>query len=232
MSSTRFDTFDHAARTAHAWLGEVSRTFGTDDRHFAYRALRAWLHTLRDRMTVDTAAGFAAQLPELLRGVFYDGWQPAKTPIKYGPDEYRLRFAHEAGIPIADVAHTTGLVTSALRARLAPGQLEQALALLPRHIRIIVEGPAPTAAQPEAPTPNEPAEPAEERFQRLEAQVNTLTEALGILAHGLEQVPYDEPDSQRASQAAHRAHDLLLTTATTATTTSGTPLGRPTPQPS
>jgi hypothetical protein len=30
------------------------------------------------------AAHVAAQLPELLRGVFYDGWNPSKVPVKKG----------------------------------------------------------------------------------------------------------------------------------------------------
>ena len=37
---------------------------------YAYRVLRAVLHALRDRVTVDVAAKFAAQLPTLLRGVY------------------------------------------------------------------------------------------------------------------------------------------------------------------
>ena len=102
MSATGFDAFDHASETAHAWLPEVAEAFGTDDQRFAYRALRAWLHTLRDRLTADAAAHLAAGLPELLRGVFYDGWQPAQAPIKYGADEYRRRFAQEAGIRVAE----------------------------------------------------------------------------------------------------------------------------------
>ncbi|RSD11633.1 DUF2267 domain-containing protein [Amycolatopsis eburnea] len=30
-----------------------------------------------DRLTVEAAAHFATQLPELLRGVYYEGWTPA-----------------------------------------------------------------------------------------------------------------------------------------------------------
>jgi len=38
-----------------------------------------------DRLPITIAANFAAQLPELLRGVFYDGWSPSRVPIKFGP---------------------------------------------------------------------------------------------------------------------------------------------------
>lgn len=38
------------------------------DRHAAYLALRATLHALRDRLTVEEVAELGAQLPMLIRG--------------------------------------------------------------------------------------------------------------------------------------------------------------------
>jgi uncharacterized protein (DUF2267 family) len=42
---------------------------------------------LRERLTVDEAAQLAAQLPELLRGVFYEGFDPTRQPEKIGDRE-------------------------------------------------------------------------------------------------------------------------------------------------
>ena len=73
MSHTGVSNLDHSIDKAAAWLTEVAGEFGTDDRRFAYRVTRAWMHALWDRLPVPVAAHLAAQLPELLRGVFYDG---------------------------------------------------------------------------------------------------------------------------------------------------------------
>jgi len=51
---------DHAMHVAHTWVNALTREFDTDDREFAYAVLRAWLHTLRDRLTVEAVAHFAA----------------------------------------------------------------------------------------------------------------------------------------------------------------------------
>lgn len=218
MSSTGFDAFDRATQTANVWLREVADRFGTDDRRLAYRALRAWLHTLRDRLTVSAVADFAAGLPELLRGVYYDGWQPAKVPIKFGADEYRLRFALEAGITPEEVDRVAGVVTAALRTRLAPGQLDRALDQLPHQLRTVMQHPAPHPTRPAATRPDTPAgveESVDVRIERLQAEVGTLTEAVRALVGGLEQSPYQRPGNDRAGRAAHRAHELLLAAPTT-----------------
>ena len=72
MSFTGVDSLDRSIGKANAWLADIEAGFGTSDRRLAYRVLRAWLHSLRDRLSVEVAA----QLPELLRGVFCDGWNP------------------------------------------------------------------------------------------------------------------------------------------------------------
>ena len=48
------------------------------------------------------------------------------------------------------------------------------------------------------------------RVHNLEFQVDTLTEALRVLARGLEDGPLDEPAGQGVADAARHAHDLLL----------------------
>jgi uncharacterized protein (DUF2267 family) len=206
MPRARFSTFDHMTHTAYAWLADIASAFGTDDRRFAYRVLRAWLHTLRDRLTPDGAVKLGAQLPELLRGVYYDGWSPNAAPQKYGLDEYEQRFANEARISVTEVPATTARISATMRHRFSPGQLDEALAELPEPLRELLSG---------ADLPAGDTEPfavgAEDRLARLEAQVGDLTEVLRALIHGLEERPGDtEPAEHRTAKAARRAHELLL----------------------
>ena len=100
-ANTKVSALDHAMHIAHTWVNDVAKEFDTDDREFAYGVLRAWLHTLRDRLTVEAAAHFAAQLPDLIRGVFYAGWNPSAVPEKYNAEAYAVRFAREANISLA-----------------------------------------------------------------------------------------------------------------------------------
>jgi uncharacterized protein (DUF2267 family) len=80
--STGLDTFDKTVQESNLWLKDVMERLDTADRHRAYSTLRAVLHALRDRIGAESAAHLGAQLPMLLRGLFYEGWDPTGKPTK------------------------------------------------------------------------------------------------------------------------------------------------------
>lgn len=205
MNRPRFDTYDHMTHTAYTWLADVAEALGTDDRRFAYRMLRAWLHTVRDRLTAENAAQFAAQLPELIRGVYYEGWSPGRVPMKYDADGFVARFAREARVSPADVPSKSGAVATALRRHLSAGQLDAALAQLPTPVRDLAAGPPETAGE------RGRGGVDEDRLVRIERQVAVLTDAVRALAQGLEDVPVAAPDERRGARAARLAHEMLMT---------------------
>jgi uncharacterized protein (DUF2267 family) len=138
-ANTKASSLDHAMQVAHAWVNAVAEEFDTDDQEFAYRVLRAWLHTLRDRLTVEAAAHFAAQLPEVIRGIFYAGWDPTAVPLKFNADAYVVRFAREATIAIPDVGRAAAATTAAVLKFLPSTQMDKALEQLPEQIRHLLE---------------------------------------------------------------------------------------------
>ena len=80
--STGIDTFDKTVQESNRWLKDIMERLNTLDRHHAYSTLRAVLHALRDRIGAENAAHLGAQLPMLLRGLFYEGWDPSGKPTK------------------------------------------------------------------------------------------------------------------------------------------------------
>lgn len=79
MSANGLEVFDKTIQTTNIWLNEIMQDLGPD-RQVAWKVLSTVLHKLRDRLTVETAAHLGAELPLLVRGVYYDQYQPARQP--------------------------------------------------------------------------------------------------------------------------------------------------------
>jgi uncharacterized protein (DUF2267 family) len=83
MRATGLDVFDKTLQKTHVWLNDLMAEMAWEnDRHRAYLALRTVLHALRDRLTVEEAVHLGAQLPMLVRGVYYEGWKVSGKPVR------------------------------------------------------------------------------------------------------------------------------------------------------
>lgn len=124
-AKTKVSAIDHATHIAHTWVNDVAKEFDTDDREFAYGVLRA-------------------QLPDLIRGIFYAGWDPGAVPEKYDAEAYAVRFAGEANISRQDVGKAAAATTAALLHHVPSAQMEKALCQLPREIRVVLRPEPPS----------------------------------------------------------------------------------------
>lgn len=131
------ETFETTIQKTNSWLKDLMESEGWEDRHRAYMALRAALHALRDRLTVEDAAHLAAQLPMLVRGFYYEGWEPSQKPEKIKTKENFL--AHVAELMPADPEHDSERVVRAvfelLFRRISKGEVQHIKASLPKEIR-------------------------------------------------------------------------------------------------
>lgn len=73
---------EQSVHKTNDWLMELETNVGLQDKDEALMALRGVLHSLRDRLPVDMAASLAAQLPIVVRGIYYEDWDPSRTPEK------------------------------------------------------------------------------------------------------------------------------------------------------
>jgi uncharacterized protein (DUF2267 family) len=123
MSPTGLDTFD---TTVHK-----------DDRPAAYLALRATLHALRDRITVEEVAQLGAQLPMLVRGFYYEGWDPTGKPVRVRRKEtFLLGIAQQfPSADLIDPEKTARSVFRVLARRVSEGEIEDVKHVMPAGIR-------------------------------------------------------------------------------------------------
>jgi uncharacterized protein (DUF2267 family) len=140
MSATGFSTFDTTVHKTNQVLKQIEDAYGwpRDRRHQSYSALRAVLHALRDRLTVEEASDLAAQLPVLVRGLYYEGWDPTRVPVKMSRDEFLDRVRRELGFDVDDVEHLVSTVLFALGRYVTEGEWRDIKAILPRDLAEVI----------------------------------------------------------------------------------------------
>jgi uncharacterized protein (DUF2267 family) len=136
MSATGLDVFDKSLQTTNIWLNEINERIGPD-RQVAWKVLSVVLHKLRDKLPVDLAAHLGAQLPLIVRGVYYDQFEPARQPVEC---RSRAAFTEEVAEWLADVRpidpdEAIGAVINVLSRHVDPGQLAKVFQALPKQLR-------------------------------------------------------------------------------------------------
>ncbi|NJO33958.1 MAG: DUF2267 domain-containing protein [Rhodospirillales bacterium] len=131
-------TIAHAIQQSQEWLKQVRDYADLADEQNAYSVLRAVLHQLRDRLTLDEAFGLAAQLPLIIRGIYFEGYRPRDVPERIRSKQRFLdgvaaklrphRIAPEAAVRavFATLAH-----------RCDPGEIADVIDQLPGELKAL-----------------------------------------------------------------------------------------------
>src|SRR5260370_39373342 len=137
VSSTGLEVFDETLHKTNMWLKEIAQELSVD-RHGAYQVLRAVLHSLRDRLTINEAADLGDQLPMLVRGIYYEAWHPAGKPEKIRTrEEFLARIAtHLSHAPI-EPEDAARAVFQVLENHVASGEVSDVIQVLPQAIRAL-----------------------------------------------------------------------------------------------
>lgn len=138
MTDHSLDVFDRTIQKTNIWLREIMEEMGWSDKHQAYHALRTVLHTLRDHLTIEEIAQFGAQLPLLIRGVYYENWKPATTPLRERDvDHFYARIAMAYQNDETDLEQLVAAIFRVIAAHVSQGEIEDVIAILPTPLKEI-----------------------------------------------------------------------------------------------
>ena len=141
MSATGLEVFDTTLQKTNSWLHDLMQALGWLDRHKAYTALRATLHALRDRLSVEEVAQLGAQLPMLIRGFYYEGWDPTGKPLRIRQKEQflaRIELELRGDERFDDLVPVEGIARAVfmlLAQRISAGEIENVKHVMPAEIR-------------------------------------------------------------------------------------------------
>ncbi|MDB6017453.1 MAG: hypothetical protein JWR19_1942 [Pedosphaera sp.] len=137
MSATGLSVFDTTVQKTNHWLKELMAVLDWEDKQQAYRALRAVLHALRDRLTTEEVAQLGAQLPMLVRGIYYEGWDPApKRERVRHKEQFLARInQHFREDEFMDAEQLARAVFTVLENHVSAGEIEDVESMLPAELR-------------------------------------------------------------------------------------------------
>jgi len=140
MTVKKLAPFESTLRTTNIWLKEIEERLGWIDRHLACQALQSVLHALRDRLTPEGVAALGAQLPLLIRGLYYETWHPAGKPLKERKKEEFLAhiaadFAHNS---VAEPETIARAVFAVLAKHVSPGEIDAIKRVWPPELRSLL----------------------------------------------------------------------------------------------
>ncbi|WP_292353941.1 DUF2267 domain-containing protein [Mesorhizobium sp.] len=125
----------HAAEQAQQWANELAKDLDWNEQS-AFRLLRSVLHTLRDWLSPEEMADLSAQLPTLVRGIYFEGWSPAKPASERTKRDFvisvRNSFGYEAEV---DIDKAIAAVFKLLDRHISHGEIVQVRNSMKKSLR-------------------------------------------------------------------------------------------------
>jgi uncharacterized protein (DUF2267 family) len=139
--TTGLDVFDATVQQTNLWLKDLMVRLPTTDRHAAYQVLRATLHVFRDRIGPENAVHFGAQLPMLIRGFYYEGWQPSKPQTKTRHlDDFLAAIEEDAGRSLgAEADIKVKAVFATIADKIDAHEIEKLRKVLPAELQPLLQ---------------------------------------------------------------------------------------------
>lgn len=150
MTVAKDTLFDKHIQKAHVWVNRLEEILSWDNKQYALDAMRVSLHAIRDNLHHEEAANLSAQLPLIIKGIYFEQWTPANTPKKERIQEEfienvrkelehftRQDFTKEAAEKVISS------VLQLLDENIAPGEIDKLMAVVPRGLKpLLYEGAA------------------------------------------------------------------------------------------
>lgn len=137
MSTVGLEALDHTVQLTHIWINDLDERLEWNNKPRSYRLLKSVLHALRDWLPLNESADFAAQLPGLLRGAYYEQWRPATTPVKNrSKADFIARVEDEfKADPLVQPSRSIMAVFELLSKKVSTGEVEDVRNGLPAELR-------------------------------------------------------------------------------------------------
>lgn len=136
---TSIPILDKNIHQTMSWIYAIEEACDWDenDQRKAFAALRSVLHALRDILPIESAIHLSAQLPLIIRGLFFENWSThaPKQKIRRSEDFIMQVAENLFAYPDINASEVTNSVLRVMSERISVGEYEKILAVLPKELK-------------------------------------------------------------------------------------------------
>lgn len=134
------DIFGKDVQKAMLWLKRLQKIGRFRDEAQAYSVLRVVLHALRDRLPLAEVIHLGAQMPLIIRGMYYDGINITKVSKEKTFEEFKSKIMPELLRLEVTLDDAVRSVFVFIRDTFDMGQLQHIRDVLPKHLKDLLWG--------------------------------------------------------------------------------------------
>jgi uncharacterized protein (DUF2267 family) len=151
--STNILSLDRAIQNTIQWLNDIQNELGWDKRDSVYKATKAVLQTIRDRLPVEEVVHFTANLPLVMKGMLMDGYDLKDKPVRMRSVEefyeHIQQYYDWQRRETIETEKAARAVITVLNRRMGGGEMRKVAANLPEKIKRLFEESGVEVAKPE-----------------------------------------------------------------------------------
>lgn len=138
MNQVAAESFATTIQETSLWLKSIVDKAGArNDNDLAWTLLGATLHALRDRLQPEAAIHLGAQLPMLVRGLYYQHWHVNGTRAK---ERHKAQFLDHVrselpAEPKLDPEKVVRAVFGVMQEKIGPGEIAKLSKQMPKELR-------------------------------------------------------------------------------------------------
>lgn len=141
--STKIVSLDRAINNTVQWIEDIQKELDWESRENTYKATKAVLQALRDRLPIEEVVHLCANLPMIMKGMLMDGYDYKAKPEKVKTvEEFDLAIQQYYDGSRRDIVYSEDAakaVVTVFNRRMGGGEMQKVAAALPQLIRRLFE---------------------------------------------------------------------------------------------
>ena len=136
MVNTGLNNFEKSLKKTYAWLDDLTKELGYENNKETYLLFKAVVQSIRDILTIERAIHLGEQFPMIIKGFYYENWNPFKNEINDKKMYTFLALVSKKyqGHKVVDSVGDISITLHFLSKKISKNEIKEIEAIIPQEI--------------------------------------------------------------------------------------------------